>query len=66
MWYAYHSGTLATVQWYTGLVRKTRTEKSFNKCRYIENLIRLLFIYMHKIIICGTLNVLNYMQWNVS
>jgi hypothetical protein len=43
------SGTPATVQWYTGIIRKKSKEEkvkmfSFNKCSYIENLIKLFFV----------------------
>jgi hypothetical protein len=56
--------TPATVQWYMGFVRKNQRMKkqqmSFNKCSYIENLIKLFFIYIHKIINGGTMNVFIY------
>jgi hypothetical protein len=42
------SGMPATVQWYTGIVRKKskdkRVKKSFDKCSCIENLIKLFLI----------------------
>jgi hypothetical protein len=41
------NGTPATIDWYTGIVRKNqmiKTKKSLHKCSYIEKLINLIFI----------------------
>jgi hypothetical protein len=63
----------ATVQWYTGIVRKNQRIKlffSFHKYSYVENSIKLFVIQINKIIIGGSLNVLNdklwYVSWKVS
>jgi hypothetical protein len=39
---------------------RIKTKNAFNKFSFIGKLIKLFFIPMHKIIIGGTMNVLNY------
>jgi hypothetical protein len=62
LWYAYHQWYASECSVVHGLSKeRSKHNKSFNKCNYIENSVKLFFIQTYKIIISGIFNVLNYL-----